>query len=82
MLIKGIVKYIFALTLLDCEVRDFLFVDDFFCLLLAVSMDWSLSPDVERMLEFLRLSTLEFLVLCLGFEDMEDVTTCFESLEW
>ena len=76
------VKYIFALTLLDCEVRDFLFVDDFFCLLLAVSMDWSLSPEVERMLEFLRLSTLEFLVLCLGFEEMEDVTTCFESLEW
>ena len=72
---------IFALTLVDCEVRDFLLVEDFFCLLLAVSMDWSLSPEVERMLEFLRLSTLEFLVLCLGFEDMEDVTACLESLE-
>ena len=44
-------------------------------------MDWSLSPEVEKMLEFLRLSTLEFLVLCLGFEVMEDVTACFESLE-
>ena len=70
---------IFALSLGDCEVRDFLLVEDFF--LLAVSMDSSLSPEVERMLEFLRLSTLEFLVLCLGFEDMEDVTTCLDSLE-
>ena len=75
------VEDIFALTLVDCEVRDFLLVEDFFCLLLAVSMDWSLSPEVERMLEFLRLSTLEFLVLCLGFEDMEDVTASLESLE-
>ena len=73
------VEDIFAITLDDCEVRDFLLVEDFF--LLAVSMDSSLSPEVERMLEFLRLSTLEFLVLCLGFEDMEDVTTCLDSLE-
>lgn len=65
----------------DCEVKDFLFVDDFFSLLLAASMDWSLSPEVEKMLEFLRLSTLEFLVLCLGFEVMEDVTACLDSLE-
>ena len=70
-----------ALTLGDCEVKDFLFVEVFFCLLLAAPMDWSLSPEVEKMLEFLRLSTLEFLVLCLGFEVMEDVTACFESLE-
>ena len=50
-------------------------------MLLAAPMDWSLSPEVEKMLEFLRLSTLEFLVLCLGFEVMEEVTACFESLE-
>ena len=64
------------------EVKDFLLFEVFFCLLLAAPMDWSLSPEVEKMLEFLRLSTLEFLVLCLGFEEMEDITTCLESLEW
>lgn len=69
-----------SLTLGDCEVRDFLFVDVFFSFLLAASMDWSLSPEVEKMLEFLRLSTLEFLVLCLGLA-MEEVTACFDSLE-
>ena len=65
----------------DCEVKDFLFDEIFFSLLLAASIDWSLSPEVEKMLEFLRLSTLEFLVLCLGFEAMEVVTACFDSLE-
>lgn len=69
-----------SLTLGDCEVRDFLFVDVFFSLLLAASMDWSLSPEVEKTLEFLRLSTLEFLVLCLGLA-VEEVTACFDSLE-
>ena len=52
----------------------------FFSLLLAASMDWSLSPEVEKTLEFLRLSTLEFLVLCLGLA-VEEVTACFDSLE-
>ena len=58
-------------TLSDCEVRDFLFIDDFFCLLLTASMETSLSPEVERMLEFFRLSTLEVRVLGLGLEDRE-----------
>ena len=46
---------------------------DFFEECSLVSSEASLSPDVERMLEFLRLSTLEVLVLgfCL-LEDEED----------
>ena len=44
---------------------------DFFEECPLVSSEASLSPDVERMLEFLRLSTLEVLVLgfCLLEED-------------
>ena len=59
-------------TLGEVNNEDFLLVD-FFEECPLVSSEASLSPEVERMLEFLRLSTLEVLVLgfCL-LEDEED----------
>ena len=70
------------------DIEDFLLLD-FFDLW---SMEVSLSPEVERILEFFRLSMLLVLVLGLGLEDDEEteevgldwaldfLTGCFELL--